>query len=89
MFFFLAGTLSAIDLFRDQLLIKGSGLDIRAETVIFVICYTISTNLLYVINQEVLQATLRKKTIYKYLLAPLNGLNLGFIVMGVMAWLFK
>lgn len=86
LFFFMMGSLAAIDLFRDQFIIKGSGLDIRGETLIFLTSYTVSTNLLYFLNREVLQEALQKKTIYKYLLAPLNGLSLGIVSMGAMVW---
>jgi hypothetical protein len=86
-FFFLVGTLAAVDLFRYQFIIKSSGLNIRAETLAFLTAYTVSTNLLYLLNREILQEALRKKTIYKYLLAPLNGLSLGVVSMGVMVWL--
>jgi hypothetical protein len=86
-FFFLLGTFASIDLFWDQFIIKGSGLDIRAETLVFLSSYTISTNLLYLLNREVLQEALRRKTIYKYLLAPLNGLSLGIVSMGAIVWL--
>ena len=85
--FFLLGSFAALDLFRDQFLFKGSGLDIRGETLVFLTAYTVSTNLLYFLNREVLQKELRKKTIYKYLLAPLNGLSIGVISMGAMVWL--
>lgn len=87
LFFFLVGSLAAIDLFRDQFIIKGSGLDIRAETLVFLTAYTVSTNLLYFLNREILQEALRKKTIYKYLIAPLNGLSIGIISMGATVWL--
>ncbi len=85
--FFLLGSFAALDLFRDQFLFKGSGLDIKGETLVFLTAYTVSTNLLYFLNREVLQKELRKKTIYKYLLAPLNGLSIGVISMGAMVWL--
>jgi hypothetical protein len=85
--FFLLGSFAALDLFRDQFLFRGSGLDIRGETLVFLTAYTVSTNLLYFLNKEVLQKELRRKTIYKYLLAPLNGLSFGVISMGAMVWL--
>jgi hypothetical protein len=86
LFFFLLGTLAAIDLFRDQFIIKGSGIDIRAETLVFLTSYTVSTNLLYFLNREILQEGLKRKTIYKYLLAPLNGLSFGIVSMGATVW---
>ena len=86
-FFFLIGTLAAVDLFRSQFLINVSGFNIRGETLAFLTAYTVSTNLLYLLNREILQEALRKKTIYKYLLAPLNGLSLGIVSMGAMVWL--
>lgn len=85
--FFLIGSFAALDLFRDQFVFKGSGLDIRGEMLVFLTAYTVSTNLLYFLNKEVLQTELRKKTIYKYLLAPLNGLSIGVIGMGALVWL--
>jgi hypothetical protein len=86
-FFFIVGTLAAIDLFRSQFMINVSGFNIRGETLAFLTTYTVSTNLLYLLNREILQKTLKKKTIYKYLLAPLNGLSLGIVSMGAMVWL--
>lgn len=87
LFFFLVGSLAAVDLFQDQFIIKGSVLDIRAETLVFLTAYTVSTNLLYFLNREILQEALRKKTIFKYLIAPLNGLSIGIISMGATVWL--
>lgn len=89
LFFFLTGSLAAIDLFRDQFMVSVSGLDIRGETLIFLTAYTVSTNLLYLLNKEVLHEALRKKTIYKYLLAPLNGLSLGIVGIGATVWLIN
>lgn len=86
LFFFLLGSLAAVDLFQDQFIARGSGLDIRGETIVFLTAYTLSTNLLYLLNREVLQVALKKKTIYKYLIAPLNGLSVGIIGMGAMVW---
>lgn len=85
--FFVVGSLAAADLVRDHFIEKGSSLDIRFEKLVFLTAYTISTNLLYLINKGVLQEELRRKTIYKYLLAPLNGLSIGIIVMGATVWL--
>lgn len=87
--FFLLGTVTAIDLFSDQFIVKDFGLDIRGETIILLSSYTISTNLLYVINRDNLKEVLKKKTIYKYLLAPLNGLSFGIVLMGGIVWLLN
>ena len=88
-FFFFLGNFAALDLFnfqfRDQAL-KG---DLRFETIIYLASYTIATNLLYSINKRVLLETLRQKTIYKYLLAPINGLSLGVILTGLLVWTFS
>lgn len=88
-FFFFLGNFAALDLFnfqfRDQAL-KG---DLRFETIIYLASYTIATNLLYSINKKVLLETLRQKTIYKYLLAPINGLSLGVILTGLLVWTFS
>lgn len=88
-FFFFLGNFAALDLFnfqfRDQTL-KG---DLRFETIIYLASYTIATNLLYSINKKVLLETLRQKTIYKYLLAPINGLSLGVILTGLLVWTFS
>lgn len=85
--FFFVGSLAAIDLFRNQFIFRGSGLDIRGETIVFLTSYTVSTNLLYFLNRDILHEALRKKTIYKYLIAPLNGLSLGIISVGATVWL--
>ena len=76
-FFFFLGNFAAIDLFNSQFLEYKSRGDLRFETVIFLSSYTVAANLLYSINKSVLCGALRKKTIYKYLLAPINGLSLG------------
>lgn len=88
-FFFFLGSFAALDLFnfqfRDQTL-RG---DVRFETIIFLSSYTIATNLLYSINKKILLESLRQKTIYKYLLAPINGLSLGVIITGLIVWSFN
>lgn len=88
-FFFFMGTFAASDLFSNQFLAKDLRGDIRFETIIFLSCYTIATNLLYVLNKRTLLETLRQKTIYKYLLAPINGLSLGVIITGSIVWYFN
>ncbi len=85
-FFFFLGNFAAVDLFNHQFLERKLQGDIRYETIIFLASYTIATNLLYRINKQVLLATLRQKTIYKYLLAPINGLSLGVIITGIIVW---
>jgi hypothetical protein len=86
LFFFLVGSVAAVDLFQNQFILKGSGLNIRGETLAFLAAYTLSTNLLYLLNREILQEALKKKTIYKYLIAPLNGLSIGIMGMGAIVW---
>jgi hypothetical protein len=88
-FFFFIGNFAAIDLFNHQFLAKELRGDIRYETIIFLASYTIATNLLYRINKQILLASLRQKTIYKYLLAPINGLSLGVIITGMIVWSFS
>ncbi len=88
-FFFFLGNFAAVDLFNHQFLERKLRGDIRYETIIFLASYTIATNLLYGINKQILLATLRQKTIYKYLLAPINGLSLGVIITGVIVWAFN
>jgi hypothetical protein len=88
-FFFFMGNFAAVDLFNNQFLAKELRGDIRFETIIFLSCYTIATNLLYSINKRILLETLRQKTIYKYLLAPINGLSLGVIITGLIVWYFN
>jgi hypothetical protein len=39
------------------------------------------------LNREVLFAALQQKTLYKYLLAPINGISAGAIVTGFLVWL--
>jgi hypothetical protein len=85
-FFFFLGNFAALDLFGYQFLSKQLRGDIRFETILFLASYTIATNLLYSINKNLLLSKLRQKTIYKYLLAPINGLSLGVIITGVIVW---
>ena len=85
-FFFFLGNFAAIDLFSFQFLDQKLQGDLRFETIIFLASYTIATDLLYVLNKDVLLSVLRQKTIYKYLLAPINGLSLGVIITGVIVW---
>jgi hypothetical protein len=88
-FFFFLGNFAAIDLFNNQFMDKELRGDIRFETIIFLSSYTIATNLLYTINKKILLETLRQKTIYKYLLAPINGLSLGVIITGSIVWYYS
>ena len=88
-FFFFLGNFAALDLFENQFRGHAPRGDIRFETIIFLSSYTIATNLLYVLNKKVLLETLRQKTIYKYLLAPINGLSLGVILTGLIVWSFN
>lgn len=87
-FFFFVGNFAAADLFSNQFMEKELRGDIRFETIIFLSSYTIATNLLYALNKRILLETLRQKTIYKYLLAPINGLSLGVIITGSIVWYF-
>lgn len=88
-FFFFLGNFAALDLFGSQFMAKEMRGDIRYETMIFLASYTIATNLLYKLNKKVLLENLRQKTIYKYLLAPINGLSLGVIITGLIVWSFN
>jgi hypothetical protein len=88
-FFFFLGNFAAVDLFNNQFMDKALRGDIRFETIIFLSSYTIATNLLYTINKRILLETLRQKTIYKYLLAPINGLSLGVIITGSIVWYYN
>jgi hypothetical protein len=88
-FFFFLGNFAGIDLFNNQFMDKELRGDIRFETIIFLSSYTIATNLLYTINKRILLETLRQKTIYKYLLAPINGLSLGVIITGSIVWYYN
>lgn len=85
-FFFFLGNFAALDLFGHQFMDKQLRGDLRFETIIFLSSYTIATNLLYSINRDLLLSILRQKTIYKYLLAPINGLSLGVIITGLIVW---
>jgi len=81
-----AGNMAAIDLFSHQFLAARLDGDIQLETMLFLICYGLSTNLLCVLNRMVLFAALQPKTIYKYILAPINGLSGGAIVASFVVW---
>jgi hypothetical protein len=88
-FFFFFGNFAALELFNHQFMEKQLRGDIRFMTILFLASYTIATNLLYKINKSILLETLKQKTIYKYLLAPINGLSLGVIITGIIVWSFS
>lgn len=88
-FFFFLGNFAALDLFNNQFRDISPKGDLRYEMIIFLSSYTIATNMLYILNKQVLLENLRQKTIYKYLLAPINGLSLGVIITGVIVWSFQ
>lgn len=84
---FVLGNVAAVDLFNHQFLASKLEGDIRLETTLFLICYSLSTNLLFLLNRTVLFAALQQKTIYKYLLAPINGISAGAIFTGLIVWI--
>lgn len=84
--FFCIGTISAAELINSQLLAQKPYGDVRLETALYLASYTIAANILYAINRIILLKNLKQKTIYKYLLAPINGLSLGVIVTGIFVW---
>lgn len=77
---FALGNVAAFDLFLHHFVRSSGQGDIRLETTLFFLCYTTATNILFALNRGVLLAALQRKTIYKYLLAPINGLSAGTIV---------
>ena len=83
---FIAGNIAAVDLFNYQFLAAQLDGDIRLETILFLTCYGLSTNLLFALNRSVLTAKLQRKTIYKYILAPINGLSGGAVVVSLIVW---
>lgn len=83
---FIAGNVAAIDLFSHQFLATQLDADIELEAILFLICYGLSTNFLFSLNRAVLLSTLQRKTIYKYLLAPINGLSGGSTVASLVVW---
>lgn len=85
--FFALGNIAAVDLFNHQFLTAGFNGDIRLETTLFLVCYSLATNLLFMLNRDVLLAALQPKTVYKYLLAPINGISAGAILTGFIVWL--
>lgn len=86
LFFFFFGSFAAVDLFRSEFIASSIVSDLRFQTLFFLSSNTMATNLLYLINRRVLLEALKQKTIYKYLLAPINGLCLGVIVTGIIVW---
>lgn len=84
---FVLGNVAALDLFNHQFLASKLDGDIRLETTLFLICYSLSTNLLFLLNRTALFAALQQKTIYKYLLAPINGISAGAILTGLIVWI--
>ena len=57
---FALGNVAAIDLFNHQFIAAGLNGDIRLETTLFLICYSLATNLLFLLNREVLFAALQQ-----------------------------
>lgn len=86
---FTAGNIAAIDLFNHQFLASQLDGDIQLETILFLVCYGLSTNLLFVLNRAALVAALQRKTIYKYILAPINGLSGGAVAVSLIVWLSR
>jgi len=84
---FLLGSAGAVDLFHYQFLAAQMSGDIRLETALFLVCYGAATHLLYALNRAVLLAVLRRKTVYKYLLAPMGGVTAGAVVTSFLVWL--
>jgi len=82
-----AGNIAAFHLFVHQFVKGGEREDIRVETILFLLCYTAATNMLFALNRGVLFATLQRKTIYKYLLAPINGLSAGTVITAIIVQL--
>jgi hypothetical protein len=83
---FFTGIATTIELFKFQFNDGYLNHDMRLTTLIFLICYGSSTNLLYFMNRDILLDNLRLKTVYKYLLAPINGISLGVIITGIIVW---
>jgi len=86
---FSAGNIAAIDLFSQQFLAAQLAGDIQLETILFLLCYGLATNLLFLLNRAVLVAALQQKTIYKYILAPINGLSGGTVVVSLIVWMSR
>lgn len=84
--FFSVGNIAAIDLFSHQFWAARLDGDIQLETMLFLLCYGLSTNLLFLLNRVVLFTALQPKTIYKYILAPINGLSGGAVVASFIVW---
>ncbi len=86
---FVAGNVAAVDLFNHQFLAARLDGDIQLETMLFLLCYGLSTNLLFMMNRADLVAALQRKTIYKYVLAPINGLSGGAVVVSLIVWALR
>jgi hypothetical protein len=85
---FLTGTVATVELFKFQFNDAYLKHDIRLTTMVFLVCYGSSTNLLYFMNRQTILEHLKLKTAYKYLLAPINGISLGVIITGIIVWTF-
>ena len=84
---FTLGNLAAVDLFFHQFLGSRIEADIEGETVLFLVCYSLATNLLFALNRRTLLSVLQEKTLYKYLIAPINGIAIGAVLTGLLVWL--
>ena len=85
---FVAGLYLAGNVFVDHFY-RNDTQSVGWEAILFLCCFTVSTNLLFLLNKNNLFETLRAKTIYKYLLAPINGIGLGSITMAIIMWMFR
>lgn len=84
---FVAGNVAAVDLFNHQFFSAGLTGDIRLETVLFLASYSLATNALFLLNRDIVLTALQPKTVYKYLLAPINGISAGAVLTGFIVWL--
>jgi len=83
---FALGSSAAVDLFNHQFVAQRLNGNIRLETALFFTCFTLATNALFVLNRDILLGVLHAKTMYKYLLGPINGLSAGALVTGFSFW---
>ncbi len=81
---FLLGSAAAVDLFHYQFLAAQMSGDLQIETTLFLVCYSVATHILYALNRDDLLGALRRKTVYKYLLAPMGGVTAGAIVTSIL-----
>ncbi len=83
---FALGSSAAIDLFNHKFVTPRMNGSIRLETALFFVCFGLAANGLFALNRDLLLGVLHVKTVYKYILGPINGVSAGALITGFTFW---